>query len=96
MTSYKIIVNGTNFVLSIQGKEQRMGFYATRFVEANNVEEAQEAAMRLIMNDNKLRQAIRNEPNSQPQLHIDEVTEAPITEQDKSTNNAFMFYADTN
>ena len=96
MNSYKVIINGTNFVLHIQGANQRMGFYATRFVEASNAQEAQEAVMRLIMNDDKLRQAIRNEPNSQPQLHVNEVTESPITDKDKAMNNAFMFYADAN
>lgn len=96
MTSYKIIINGTNFVLHIQGTTQRMGFYATRFVEAGNAQEAQEAAMHLVMNDDKLRQAIRNEPNNQPQLHVDEVIEASITDKDKAMNNAFMFYADAN
>ncbi len=41
MTHYKVSLNAENFWLEKEGKHSRMGFYATRYVVAENEQEAE-------------------------------------------------------
>ncbi len=92
MKDFKVILNGKNFHIHSEGSTQILGFYATRFVKADTEMEAQEKAMHLVMNDKKLQSAIRNPSDNAPQIHVDELAQSEITEEDLSQNHVFMFY----
>jgi hypothetical protein len=54
MKKYKVFVHGQNFLLNLDGKAEKVGFYTTRFVEANDDNEAEENAI----------STLRERPNS--------------------------------
>ena len=92
MKGYKVILNGKNFFIHTEGETKKLGFYATRFVDAESEMDAQKQAMQLVMKNKKLQDSIRNPNDNPPQIHVDEIEQAEITEDDKSKNHIFMFY----
>lgn len=70
---YRVLINGQNFLLKIEGTLQKTGFYATRFVETQNEYEAETLAIEEVRRDPKLSAAVANQPDDSPVLHVDEV-----------------------
>lgn len=54
MKKFKVFVRGENFLINLDGVEQKMGFYTTRFVEAENEVAAEYAVMDILRSDPKL------------------------------------------
>jgi hypothetical protein len=52
-----------------------MGFYVTRFVRCNSVEEAEEIALTSVQNDKTLQSKVLNEKHDPPRLRIDGLEE---------------------
>ncbi len=75
MKKYKVLVQGENFLINLDGKEQKLGFYTTAFVEARNEEEAEEGAIGLLRDDQEFRQSVLNEKSDSPMMFVDEIQE---------------------
>lgn len=63
MQKYQALLNGTNFWLKDSGKIKSFGYYQTVYVEAENVEEAEDKAIDISING--LAEEIQN-PDSEP------------------------------
>jgi hypothetical protein len=61
MKKYKVFLNGKNFWIKADGHPKKMGFYTTRFVEADTPESAENLAVELVRKDAGLRKAVKNE-----------------------------------
>ena len=72
---YRVLINGQNFLLNIDGEIQKTGFYTTRFVEAQDAKQAETVAIELIKSDSKLADIVLNKRGDTPMLHIEEVEE---------------------
>jgi hypothetical protein len=72
---YRVLINGQNFLLTIDGKARKSGFYTTRLVEAQDAKEAEIAAVELIKSDSKLKDIALNERGDSPMLYVEEVEE---------------------
>jgi hypothetical protein len=88
---FRVVVNGENFWLQVDGQQARMGFYTTRFVEAENALEAGHAAVRLLRIEGKL--APLNAHSDPPRVSIDkaelvDAADVPVA------IPGFTFYAD--
>jgi len=73
VTHYRVLLRGENFLLKIDGKPTRMGFFTTRFVQANNRDGAELLAVDLIRHDKRLNDAVSNERADPPMLFADEI-----------------------
>jgi hypothetical protein len=75
MRKYKVLVRGENFLINVDGKDQRLGFYTTAFVEARNEEEAEDKAIALLRDDEDLRRGMLNKKSDSPMMFAEEIAE---------------------
>jgi hypothetical protein len=92
MPHYRIFLRGENFLLSLDGAPTRLGFYATRFVEARSREAADLLAVDLIRDEMRARGVlnIRDDP---PRIYADEI-EAVAANEVQDTPGFTFFPAD--
>lgn len=83
------MLNGRNFQIPLEGVVQRVGFYTTRFVEANDTEQAELQAIALVKSDEELRISVRNKLDDPSTIHLEEVVEVADFE-DVQVPGAFM------
>lgn len=91
---YKVFVRGENFLLKLDGKAGKVGFYTTRFVEARNDHEAEENAISALRNDPTLRQGVLNEKSDAPMLFAEEIVELDSFDGLTLPGTGLSFYAD--
>jgi len=72
---FRVLINGQNYWLNIEGKPQKTGFYTTRFVEAQDAEKAKAIAEEMIRGDSKLSHGLLNERDDPPVICIEKVEE---------------------
>ena len=89
---YKISVNGKNFLLKIDGKAKKMGFYTTLYLEAADPRSADFAAADLLRADPKLRRQVLNPLDDQPFLVADEIVEVQSFDGCQLPRTGFVFY----
>ena len=89
---YKVLVRGENFLMNLDGKNQRLGFYTTRFVEAQNEEGAEEKAIALLRDDPKLRSSVLNDQSDAPVMFAEEIVELTSFDGLKMPGTGFVFY----
>jgi hypothetical protein len=75
MPTYRVIVNGRDFLFNVEGKRRRMGFYQTVFVEALDAGLAEIEAVRIVRSDPELREIAIREESTQPSLHLSNICE---------------------
>ena len=92
MKKYKVFVRGQNFLLNLDGKRQQLGFYTTRFVEAQNDQEAERNAISMVRNDPTLRDRVLNEKSDAPTMFVEEITELQSFEGPNLPGTGFSFY----
>lgn len=95
MKKYKFLIEGKNFLINIDGQDKKVGFFTTRYVEAENSNEAELSAISLIKNDPKLKDNILNTNSDPPAIILESVSEV----NDFGTNAppappGFSFYLD--
>ena len=94
MKKYKVFVRGENFLINLDGANQKMGFYTTRFVEAEDEEAAEYAVMDLLRNDPKLVQGTLNEGSDSPMMYAEEIEELESFKGFPVPGMGFTFYAE--
>jgi hypothetical protein len=75
MPSYRALIEGRNFLLNVDGRMRRHGFYQTVFVEGSDPAEAEVNAIGFVKGDDELKQATQNEQNDPPMLYLDSLEE---------------------
>ena len=93
---YKVLVRGENFLLNVDGKNQKLGFYTTRFVEAQKEEGAEEMAIAVVRDDPKLRSGVLNELSDPPVMFAEEIVELKSFDGLKIPRTGFVFYPQEN
>jgi hypothetical protein len=74
---WRVMMNGTNFLISIDEQVRKVGFYTMVFVVARNAREAELKAVDCLRHDRKLRRAVRNTAADPPVLRAEEIEEIP-------------------
>jgi hypothetical protein len=75
MTKFKVLILGENFLINLDGEDQRLGFYTTAFVEASNPEHAEELAIELLRDDQEFKRGVLNEKSDPPMMFVEDITE---------------------
>lgn len=93
MSKYRVLLNGRNFLLNLDGRARKLGFYATRFVDAHDAEGAEKAAVDLLREDATLKGEVLNSRDDPPMLYADEVEEVGGPGADER-GGGFSWYAE--
>jgi hypothetical protein len=72
MPHFRVQLKGLNFWLPIEGQPKRVGFYTTRFVKADDEDQAEMKAVKLLGDDPKLH-GVLNERGDPPEIIIEEI-----------------------
>lgn len=86
---YRVFLNGQNFLINFDGEIKKVGFYTTRFVEADSMEKAEENAIEVLRNDKFLASAVFNKQNDSPAVFVEKIS---IEENEITSNSGFSFY----
>jgi hypothetical protein len=75
MKKYTVRVEGRNYLVKSldDNKEEKLGFFTARFVEANNKKEAENIALNLIREE--LHDKIINKRDNPPMLYVEDIDE---------------------
>jgi hypothetical protein len=73
MPKYQVEINGQNFLLDVEGRVARHGFFTTRFVEAVDPTAAENAAVRMMRETQRLRDLVRNTSDDPPVMDVVQV-----------------------
>jgi hypothetical protein len=93
MKRFKVKLHGKNILLDFDGELKKFGFYATKFVKAENPQEAEKMAIILIRQNPNLRDTILNKNTDRPIINMEEIEEVGFLKffTEKSTTG-FTFY----
>jgi hypothetical protein len=72
---FEVMVKGQNFLILVDGKLEKRGFYTKRFVEAKDREEAEYKVMDIMRSTKGLQEITKNEKNEPPLMYAEEITE---------------------
>ena len=75
MPKYKVEINGANFLIDMEGRTAKHGFFTTRFVESTDSAAAEKSAVQMIRETQKLRDLVRNTPDDPPFMDVTSVIE---------------------
>ena len=92
MKKYKVLVRGENFLINLEGEDQKSGFYTTAFVEGQDEEQAEQRAMALLRNDKEFRRSVLNEQSDPPMMFVDEIDELESFEGVNLPRTGFSFF----
>lgn len=87
---YKIVVEGKNYNIRLEEGPQKCGFFATRFIEANNSSEAENIVMELIRDE--LNGIILNDRFDPPILCLEELIELSSFGDNDIPGGGFSWY----
>ena len=93
MKKYSVMLEGRNFLLDIEGSVKKYGFFTTRYVEAENPEQAEIKAVQLIKEDRSLKMAAKNE-GLKPMIYLDSITELMSFEGVRLPGTGYSFFPD--
>ena len=96
MKKYKVFVRGQNFLINLDGVNQKMGFYTTRFIEAESEEAAEYAVMDMLRCDPKLVKGVLNERSDPPMMYAEEIEEVKSFNGFPVPGTGFAFYPEEN
>lgn len=94
MNKYQVLLHGKNFFIENEGSVVKHGLFTTRFVEANNPEEAKIAAVSLIKNDTALVESVSRDASSEPMIYLEEICELESFEGVSAPGSGYTFYID--
>ena len=93
MKRFKLKLHGENFLLNLDGELKKYGFYATKFVKAENPQEAEKIAIILIRQYPNLRDTVSNESIDRPKINLEEIKEVNFLKfSSKKSTPDFTFY----
>lgn len=73
MKKYKVLVEGNNYEVCLDGNTSKYGFFTTRFIETKNSGEAEIVAMDLIRDE--LKEIAMNDIVDPPTIYVEETQE---------------------
>lgn len=92
MPKYKVEINGANFLIDMEGRPAKHGFFTIRFVEAPDAAVAENDAVQMIRDTQRLRDLVRNAPDDPPVLDMIGITEMESFDGIETPDLGFVWY----
>ncbi len=96
MDKYRVVLEGRNYFLNLDPGARKYGFVATRYVEADNPDDAELDAMRVVREDAALSAMVRNAGSDPPLLHVAELDVLDSFRGVDPPGADYSFYAEEN
>jgi acetolactate synthase regulatory subunit len=94
MLMYQVEINGRNFLLDVEGQVAKHGFFTICFVEAEDPAAAENTAIRIIRETQKLRDLMRNASNDPPVMDVTQIIEVGSFNQIENPEPGFVWYVE--
>jgi hypothetical protein len=91
---YKVMLRGENFKVAVDGSVSRLGFFTTRFVEAETPDGAEHFAVGLVRQDPFLQRAVRNAPSDPPMIYLDSLSEIASFDGHRVPGTGYSWFPD--
>lgn len=75
MKKFHVLVNGQNFLVNIDGKTKKHGFFQNFLIETISVEDAAEEIIEKVRDDKELKKITLNSRKDSPNIEIEEINE---------------------
>ncbi len=95
MPKYKVLINGANFLIEMDGRIAKYGFFTTRFVEATDADAAENTAVQMIRETQRLRDLVRNAPDDPPVMDVTDITEMESFDGIRNLEPGFAWYEES-
>jgi hypothetical protein len=95
MPRYQVEINGQNFLIDVDGRVAKHGFFTMRFVEASDSTDAENAAVQMIRDAQRLRNIVRNPSDDPPVMDVVRVVELDSFEGIEIREPGFVFYPES-
>jgi hypothetical protein len=92
MPKYQVDINGQNFLIEMEGKLGRYGFFTIRYVEAADAKAAENGAVEMIRTTQRLRELVRNGPDDPPIMDVTEIAELESFNKIENMEPGFIWY----
>jgi len=94
MPEYRVEINGQNFRLDVGGRIAKHGFFTTRFVEATDPATAEDSAVQMIRETQRLRDLVRNSSDDPPVMDVTQIAELESFEGIENREPGFVWYVE--
>ena len=91
MKWFKCFIAGENFPGELINEKELIGFYATRFIEAKTVEEAEMTALSNLRNEESLQLPEGVKPSDKAKVYFEEIEEV-LKSEVPEVDGGFTFY----
>lgn len=89
MPAYRVLIEGKNFFIEMDGMTAKYGFFTIRCVTAEDVGAAEERAIQLLRNDQHVRVLVKNAPDDPPTMQVEQIEEIDAVDSGPTTGLAF-------
>jgi hypothetical protein len=93
MREWKVFLNGQSYLFEWEGRKRKMGFYTTRFVEAETAELAKSVAIMAVRELPKLQIAL-NDPSDPPRVEAERVESLDSSQPIERHATGLVLYAE--
>ncbi len=94
MAKYRVLLNGQNFLLDVDGEVGRHGFFTTRFVEAQDLDAAVETAIEHLRRERDVDNIGLNGSDDPPRVVAEKIEEIPSFDGVESPSPGLAFYSE--
>jgi hypothetical protein len=92
MPAYRVMIDGRNFLIEMDGRVAKYGFFTTRIVESPDPVAAEHAAVKMIRETQRLRDLVRNDPGDPPVMDVTSIVELESEEGIENREPGFVWY----
>jgi hypothetical protein len=92
MAKYKVEINGANFLINMEDRTAKHGFFTTRFVDAPDAAAAENSAVQMIRDTQRLRDLVRNAHDDPPVMDVIGITEMESFDGIENLELGFVWY----
>lgn len=92
MKKYRLLMNGRNYLMAVDGKTVRQGFFQNMVIEAASPKQAERQAVSRIWHDAELQALIRNLPENLPKVTLHTLWELDVAYDDARIDMDRTFY----
>src|SRR5688572_3577910 len=91
---FKVMLRGENFKVALEDSVATLGFFTTRFVEADTPDAAEHAAVEMVRQDTRLQDIVRNAPTDPPMIYLDSLSEIPSYDGYPAPGAGYSWFSD--